>query len=441
MRRIVRRRSRSAVLATVACLGLLFPGAFAANASAAGADDPSPFGCHESNSDPSHDRFTVCTNDVTGRSASDAVVVDELTRLVDRADGPSDQIRISMFQWWYQTTGNTSFDYQHLYALTHAVIDAATKRDVDVRILIDDISDPAKNSDLDVPGLTQPFTELTQALGSRVTVCGEDSGCLRNGNDNAINHNKFFLLDIDGTEHVVLTSTNLVPWAQIAYENLVHIRWDGKLYDFLHGYWERLQAGSWEGWTTAADREHLGSVVPADGRVETKGFVFPRYDKAANDPILQMLNGITACPDSSDRKIWVSMSMVTMARIDQYGILDRIGQLSGMGCAVKFLVNQGTPADVLQALRGEGAQVVTVPREHHKFIVVDATSRGMDGQASAPREFVWTGSHNLSWASAWRDGEAAAWVEQHEVVRAYVSHFECVWDRNRVDGGNDDDGC
>jgi hypothetical protein len=450
---MLRTSRRVGLTALASCALLLVPLATSATATAAenaqappalpAVTDPAPFGCIESDPDPTHNRFTVCTNDVTGRSAPDAVVVDELKRLVDRTNGPSDRIRISMFQWWYYKNTNPPFDYDRLHALTHAIIDAANQRNVDVEILIDDVSDPDENPELQVDGLTQPFTELQQALGDRVTVCDDDSFCLRNGNENAINHNKFFLLQIDGVEHVVLTSTNLVPNAQSAYENLIHIRWDTALYNFFLGYWERLRAGSWQGWDTAAARERLGGVVPADGTIKTKGYAYPRYHRESNDTVLQILGGIEACPDPYNRKVWVSMSGVTMNRLADFdnAMLDRFAQLTGMGCAVKFLVDDAVPTDVRSALQNRGVDLVVVPYLHHKFIVVDAVSESMSGGPAVPREFVWTGAHNLSWSSAWRDGEGAVWVEQPRVVRSYVSHFTCVWNRNRVDGGDDDSAC
>jgi len=155
------------------------------------------------------------------------------------------------------------------------------------------------------------------------------------------------------------------------------------------------------------------------------------------------LNDVTACPDSGNRKIWISMSVVTENRLtaNNNALQNRLTELSGMGCAVKFLIDDNVTAATRSRLTGTGAEVVVVESLHHKFLIVDAESRGLGGEPAALRERVWTGAMNLSWSSAWRDGEAAVLVEQHEMVRAYVSHFTCVWNRNRIDGGINDDSC
>jgi phosphatidylserine/phosphatidylglycerophosphate/cardiolipin synthase-like enzyme len=438
----------AATLVTAVLIGGLATPAQASEPALSTITDPPPFGCVESNANPSLNRFSVCTNDATGETVDDSIIVDELTRLVERTAGPGDSIRISMFQWWYRKDTTPTFDYSHIHDLTHAVIDAYVERDVDVEVLIDNVSDPAWNSEIDLPGLAQPFDELTAALGSRVTVCHRDgpgtypSDCLDAGNDNAINHNKFFLFEIDGDVHTVITSANLVPAVQLSYNNLLHVRWDQPLYDFFLDYWNRIKANSWSGWTTGADREALGGVVPATGLIHTKGYVFPRT--TYEDPFLAVLNRVTACPDPYNRKIWISMSAVSAERLNANGnaLRDRLTALTNMGCAVKFVVDDAVDSTARAIITNTGATLVVANSLHHKFLIVDATATGPDGEPAAPREFVWTGAMNLSWSSAWRDGESAIVVDDNErVVRSFASHFTCIWNRNRIDGGDDDDSC
>ncbi|MGH3343675.1 MAG: phospholipase D-like domain-containing protein [Carbonactinosporaceae bacterium] len=424
--------------------------------------DPPPFGCVDQTPDPSTNAITICTNDNKGQTASDAVIVDELTRLVNRANGPEDTLRISMFQWWYKKENTTPpFDHSHLKALTDAIINAH-RNGVDVKILIDNISDPGFNQDLDQVRnpdgtfLDQPFKELTTALGSDVQVCHQDgnklkntmggpyaSDCLDGGGEyvpKAINHNKFFLLKLDGIKHVVVTSANMVPDVQRAYNNLIHVRWDARLYDYMLGYWDRISANDWIGW--GSPRSSCGDSC------RRLAFLFPNH--LYWDHFLEVLNDVTACPDSGNRKIWISMSGVTEVRLqtNNDALLNRIDTLNFMGCGVKFLVDDhatdvgddDTETTAVGLLISRGADVVQVASLHHKFLIVDAEVNGV------LHENYWTGAMNLSFASAWRDGESAVHQEDDGTFQAYRSHFTCVWNRNRIGapnivGSNNDEPC
>ncbi|WP_162606181.1 phospholipase D-like domain-containing protein [Jiangella asiatica] len=445
--------SAAARLAALASTLVLVSLAAPANAAPVGSlppiTDPAPFGCLPATpGDTVGGRYLVCTNDPSSSDpAQREPYLEELTRLTELAVA-GDQIHIAMYNWWYRKVDQPTYDYSEMYDFTHALIDAAD-RGVGVHIALDEHSDPDHYADIDVPGLAQPWDELSVAANVDFVSCGEttatDSLCLQTpGNDSAIQHNKLFLFRLGGTKHVLVSSANLgAPGMGDQYQNLVGIRDDVRLYDFFADYYRRLVDNDWDGWTTAADRRSNGDANPFTGVVETRGYVYPH--PKPEDTVANILGKVQSCPSSGDRKIWLAEPSIKNSRLtaNDNQLLDLLTSLVNLGCGVKIITKSvddpADPDDVFSTLTSTGAEVVTVSCLHSKYIIVDAVSNGMNGGDPGSREYVWTGSSNLGPGSAWSSANSNVWVEQHDVVRAYVSNFTAIWNRNYA--GEPDPSC
>ncbi len=394
--------------------------------------DPPPFGCTSS----PDGRYKVCMNDPASTDpAQQEPVLPELTRLTKLTQS-GDTIRIAMFNWWYKKNGQ-SFDDSKMQEFTAEVI-AAKNRGVTVQVVLDDHSDPAENTELN--GMTQPWDELEAALGSSFVSCGtdgnDDSRCLINPAANTgINHNKLSLFNISGTKYSVVSSDNFGAKGMYdMYQNAVEVVGDDKLYEHYYAYWDKLKNNNWGTWTTANNRTENGSLNPTSGVVETKGYVYPHPEFA--DSVANILGGVTACPSSGNRKIWLAFPNIDKARLDANGgrlqnLLTKLADPQGMKCSVKLLTQDNNlNASTRTALQNTKAEIVDVPCLHSKYLIVDATSEDMNGNNPAPRELVWTGSSNLGDGSAWTAANSNILVEQHDVVRKYVSNFTAMWNRN-----------
>lgn len=123
-------------------------------------------------------------------SEAPGLLIDRIKDFVDSA-GPSDQIRVAMYNWR---------DGADAVGLAEALVDAARKK-ADVRIVLDQKAKGSAATRL-----------LEKAPRLRVTYChakgGEQSSCT-DKRTSGINHNTFFLFDVDGAKTVIQSSQNL----------------------------------------------------------------------------------------------------------------------------------------------------------------------------------------------------------------------------------------
>ncbi len=341
--------------------------------------------------------YEVCFNDPTGPEASRDRIVDRLKQLV-RTAGPGDRIRVAMYKWT-------------LDGIAVALRDAK-EAGADVSVVLDD------------QAAGRPPYETMTAAGIPVTVC--DRSCTSN-ESNSIQHNKFFLADVDGVKRVAVTSSNMNgPSKSGKYNDLIILR-DAELYDFYSGYWSRLEEGSWTfaGTTwTPAKRKRTGSLA-------TKAYVFERDDL---DVVAAILNNVTACRDG-DAKIWLALTKFTDSRSK---VQKRLEELENIGCNVKLIIDRSVDEPFVQ--KGTSwddsdprtfltkSKVRQMPGStydvHHKLLIVDANYNGRY------QEVVFTGSHNFTGPALRKNDENWVRMEHVFVFYRYRSHFDELWARS-----------
>jgi phosphatidylserine/phosphatidylglycerophosphate/cardiolipin synthase-like enzyme len=346
-------------------------GAVAATPAAAS----TPSGCH------SNEHYEVCFTD-PATTAGGRIIEDRLGELVDSAHR-GDTIRIALYNW-------------SRAPLATKVV-AAKQRGVSVKVVLDG----------QVKRANKAAYRTLVAGKVPITNCANDrGGCLGTG----INHDKLFLFDIGGAKSVVLTSFNDVDYQLRLYNNLIRIKGDGTLYSYYSKYWTRLHDQTWYGWSSDADRTVQGSLA--------RGFVFPRKK---DDPILTMLNKVTAC-NADHRSVFVAESAFRRSRS---ALRHRLAALQKLGCDVRVVVQQQADEAWVQSPAGGGLDLANTKvrhaKVHHKFIAIDAKYNGKW------QRVVETGSHNLFLGSLRNSDEATVLVRSGFVFDQYSAHFRGVY--------------
>lgn len=330
--------------------------------------------------------YEVCFNDPA--NGSDPLIETRLRQLTQSADS-GDTIRGSMYTW---TRAALATD-----------LVAAKNRGVDVRMVLDGHNVTDGNAG---------YTVLVDG-GVPVTSCS--NGCLGSN----INHNKYFLFNIDGVKQSVLTSSNLSTSQTRWYNNLIRIT-DARLYDYYLAYWNRENAQSW---TYDGVTWHDDDKVGYGSSTATKAYVYPR----TSDNILGILGNVTDCSTdgngdgNSDRKVWLAQSLFTQAR---ESVRNKLAELQAMGCDVRVVVADRETELWVQAANGSGnlnnGKVGTLHNTHNKLILIDAYYAGKW------QDVVFTGSHNLTGTSLKYNDEAMVRVKDYFVFKHYRIYHDSL---------------
>ncbi|RRS02149.1 phospholipase D-like domain-containing protein [Glycomyces terrestris] len=359
-------------------LALVAAGAFLMSVAAPAPAAAAATGCTRTGS------YTVCRTN-PGGAVKDPAIIDEIVRQID-ATGKGDTVRAAVYQW--------SLD-KPVTPLAEAMVDAK-RRGVDVRAVVGQLStNPTSNN---------PVISKLKGAGIPVRQC--KGACLPNadGDREGPMHNRFFLIERDGSPTVLVTNQSFVRFHTTQSNNLLGVHGDRGLFDFYSSYWSRLYAGDWDGWTDK-NRGPTGDL----GRA----WVFPR----GSDPVAQQLAEITKC-GSGDR-VLVGHANFQSKRPAVRAELDRI---QGLGCQVRVVVLDGETSSPGWIEDRLGSSNVRVHESHrNKFIVAEAYFGGTH------RAVVWTGTHNLNGNAMKHADDNLLRVANQAVADLYAGFFQQLW--------------
>ncbi|HUS67932.1 MAG TPA: phospholipase D-like domain-containing protein [Kofleriaceae bacterium] len=365
--------------------------------------DGAPWTCPYAGASPARQVFFT-----RPRSGGDFTIEDEIVRLAQAAE-PGSRLRLA---------------YYHLaHASIAEALVAAHRRGVDVGVVVDE-----KNQTEDPPGsgtwrLNDEVALLRAELGEdRMIVCGggdlpaDGGACM----GTTINHNKLILASAlcDGSRDVVVqSSANFGDSQLILHNNMVVLRDDEALFAAYETYWNDL----------ATDRQDLGYYREADGDAGTHVWFFPRAAGLLtggidpdSDTVIDLLADVDC---ASGAEVLFAESIWNEGRIY---IVDRLRAMADEGCDVRVLFNQATTEpEVKAALLGAfpGPELTPVKHMHHKYILVDGVVAG------APRQLVWTGSHNLTFGALRRNDETLLRVDDPAIFAAFRADWQAIHDR------------
>jgi hypothetical protein len=328
--------------------------------------------------------YTVCLTDPNG--ANDTAIVAEIVRQVE-ATGSGDTIRAAVYYW--SLDGSVA-------PLADALV-AAERRGVDVRAVLGTRSDRRS--------LNDPVMGKLRVAGAAVRQCA--AACLPNasGTREGPTHNRFFLIEKNGSPTVLVTSFSFVGEQTTQAHNLLGVHGDHWLFDFYTAYWNRLYVKTWAGWTDE-DKGATGSL----GRA----WVFPRDA----DPVAQQLAQISACAEGD--RVLVGHANFQYQRPEVRAELDRIQEL---GCEVRVVVREGPTASPGWLEEKLGSANVRIHDAHrNKYIVAEAQF------GETHRAVVWTATHNLNGNSLKHADDNLLRVVDQGVADLYALHFQRLWD-------------
>ncbi|MEV0587103.1 phospholipase D-like domain-containing protein [Nonomuraea sp. NPDC050310] len=284
--------------------------------------------------------------------------------------------------------------------IKEALIEAATQRSVDVRVV-------AENS-----GHSPQLDQLSAALGpGRVVLC--DLGC--NSPTNAdIMHHKFMVVSelADGRTDVVAQSSQNLDGDYGKHQNLLISYGDAGLAAGYRAVFDKLASQQDHTWTTP--------FTSTSGKVTV--WMTPR--SAASDPILDAVNAV-ACPGS----IRIAHSQFSTERLD---LINALGAKRGAGCTVQVIVPEGNQTVAVAVKLAEKGIVTFSYRPGGCHYPLAGTcghanlhSKIMLTESATGERLVYTGSHNLIGGSlTWSDdsivrvNDAAVWAAYDADYRA-----------------------
>jgi phosphatidylserine/phosphatidylglycerophosphate/cardiolipin synthase-like enzyme len=334
----------------------------------------------------------------------DLTIEDAMVELIDAAM-PGSKIRIAVFTWTRAP-------------ISEALVQAH-ERGVDVRAIADQsnlVEDPEGSGDY---RLTRAVRVAREGLGDeRMVLCNESTppnglACIGTG----INHNKFLLFSelCDGSRDVVVQSSANFTNPQLrAHNNSVIIRDDAGLFAAYEAYWDDLHA----------QQTNLEYYVSARGDTGTEAFFFPRGEGGSDpapetDTAAQLLGNIDCTAGS---RVRVAMAFWTGPRAY---LVDALRAKHDQGCDVRIIVDEDASSTFLQnhlqSTMPAGTFVIT-PGVHHKYFLADATYLG------APRQIVWTGSHNFTGPALRTNDEALLQLEDEAIFEAFEANWNAIWE-------------
>jgi phosphatidylserine/phosphatidylglycerophosphate/cardiolipin synthase-like enzyme len=324
--------------------------------------------------------YEVCFTDPV-RTPGSALIINRIRAFAKRA-GRGDTIRVAVFNWVERPLAKD--------------LVAARQRGANVRVVLDDKS------------RGEPAHRVLRRGGVTVDICV--NSCLAPGGH--IMHNKFFLFELNGVRTVIQSSANISYGQRQRFQNSLRVTGDQRLWNTYYGYFKRLRAARWLGWSEAErDRPGSGAV---------KAYLYPRSD----DNLLEILANVEACR-TTDAKVWLTQSQFEVGRDALRRRLNELRRDSG--CSVRLIVQKAEAERYVQR-RARGANLPdgTVRRAgvHDKIIVVDARYNGRW------RELVFTGSHNLVRSSVVGNDEVLLKVWSPLVFEAHLRRFRGLFERS-----------
>lgn len=376
---------------------------------------------HAANVVDSHDvkplEFETVFNEPGFNDQPDYTVENKVVALVNEAV-PGSVIRLSQYHF-------------NRPAIANALV-AASKRGVDVRVVLDGSNEPRVVNE-----------GSGQKILSEQLVCKEGEDCLKfchgpisfklgshsfGGSCNGliIDHNKFVILSelSTGDRNVVVQSSeNYTDDQQHLYNDLIVIKNDKSLFDGFTAYWENL----------FRDHTRLGHFEDAIGDGPVRAKYFPRL--FGPDPIMQMLKRVSCEPAGS-------MIRVVAADFTRTDVAARLGELARQGCDVKVLSRFDPKAFSPAATVGHklGRNLIVLPYEgkslatrsensiHAKMMIIDAA---VDG-SSEKIPLVLTGSHNLDFFSLHTNDETLLEIQDQRVFDRYLKFWNDILDQARA---------
>jgi phosphatidylserine/phosphatidylglycerophosphate/cardiolipin synthase-like enzyme len=290
----------------------------------------------------------------------------------------------------------------------------AQARGVQVELAIDGGTDDDPSN--------QAVQILKAANLGRLVFCGGggNTACIGD-RANSINHNKFFTFSQTGdlSDAVFVSSSNLTNTQMEAFNNATVVHGDGELYDFFGRHMANMlaqnkdndYARSPDGYFASSIskvRVYLPPLADSSGGTDVEG---------ATDIVVNRLKYITQYEQGC--RLDVAHAMFTASRAPVANELIRIANL---GCEVRVT---GGPTEYIQnKLAGrDNIAVRPLDRLHSKYILYTGNYNGSPG-----RTVLYTGSHNLTGPSLRSHDESMLRIERPEIVSAYQTNFETLWD-------------
>jgi hypothetical protein len=331
--------------------------------------------------------------------AQDRTIVDEVIRLIDRAEAGS-EIRAAI-----HSLG--------LPGVKKALLDAETEG---VRVFV--VSDGSKRSD------------EAKALHAELDP-GHHKWCERNGGAGCISkhpggimHTKLFTFsrttDKDGTPHdnvVWIGSANMTSQTGMeTYNNAITVYGDQKLYGQMTTYFQHLMQPP-----ELTNNDYFDRNKADRGFWMSPSTLVYASPEADGDLVAKQLNDIK--PDASCR-IRVAENMIHAGRSAVVDLLVKLRGANRDKCKI-WVVVKGIDAQSLAKLHAARIPVKRtgeeygVPGVHDKFVIANAKA----GDSAENRFLVFTGSHNLTTSANSENDELFVRYESKTLYTAFHRHF------------------
>jgi phosphatidylserine/phosphatidylglycerophosphate/cardiolipin synthase-like enzyme len=292
-----------------------------------------------------------------------------------------------------------------------ALITASRKRNVDVRIVL---NDPSPDEDED-DHADMILARLRAGLPKgAVTVCKRDKGaCI----GTHINHNKFILFSElkDGTKNVVMQSSANLGSGRL-HNNMLVFRNSGGLYHSYVGYFGDL----------VRQKKDLSYDLEMKGQ-SVRALVSPI---SSGDPVVSALDDVRC--KAGESRVRVAMALFTGERAE---IAKRLVDLKAKGCDVEVLAREsgkGTAKVIVDILQAGSVPVRFFPSAtgnniHSKYLLIDSPL----GAGGKSRRLVFTGSHNYTGEALRHNDEVLMRVEDDDVFKRFMANWRTVREQTR----------
>lgn len=261
-----------------------------------------------------------------------------------------------------------------------------------------------------------------EAEGARVIFC--EQGCVRSLRGDglpAINHHKFFLLEIAKKRRIIQSSANDHDWGDEAFEQAISI--DGAKYGSLWAQYESRYALMRASWRDGLD-ETNASVSESEGGIVATIGPYSKADLAeGRDVYVEAFSRIQPSPECH---VGVVMGHWTDSKRG-LALIARLNELHEQGCTVRAILGGKRSASrkVLDSAKFSIRYVPTKgegPKKgvHAKFVLV--RYRSADGL----RQHVYSGSHNFTRGSLEYDDDAVLRIDDPAMYGAFSAYFEQI---------------
>ena len=237
----------------------------------------------------------------------------------------------------------------------------------------------------------------------------------------AIIHNKFMLFSSVETtnglfSHIILqTSLNFYNKGTKKLQDMVILQ-DPEIYYGYLDFWYSIKV---LGEADRLERYHYFNATSDDGNI--KAYYYPKRkngESYGKDDILQALKNIE---NPSTCHLRFAHGKWDEKRIK---IIEELEHLIGKGAVVDIITSEENDKDVLNALQQLKANLKLLRKEeydlHTKFFLV--SERKANGEIHA----VWTGSHNLTDRSLWKNFEVLLEIHNETEYQYYLNYFNLL---------------